>query len=128
MSTWASLMDVQNIAMCSTATDEDLMTAQALIEARANRLFDSTDLGTDDGEWLKRAVAFQTAYLVANPQVLVMMDVKSSSGVAFRDNVENSLIAPAARLALKRLRSMSGTLTFSSPVSRRRTRGFTRGL
>jgi len=68
LATWASLSDVASITNKDVA-EEDLLSAQFIIEMVVNRTPNATKIGQRDLIWLKRAVAYQTAWMKENPDI-----------------------------------------------------------
>lgn len=91
--------------------DSDVQNAQDVLE-----LCTGIDLGSTDPELrfepadlrkLRLAVQWQTAYLVAHPEVLTDIPVKAASangaGLTYRDDLPDLLLAPLARRCLAQL-------------------------
>lgn len=104
---WATVADVTSITGL-TVTPATLAIARGVIETLTG-LFEGVDRPdtTDrDREWLKRAVAYQAAFVKDNPDLFSRIDVTSASqdgeAVAFR-NVDAHLLAPLARKCIRRL-------------------------
>lgn len=111
--TWATTADVTTITG-ATVTDVQLGQANAVIETLTARLYSisATKIGVRDAEWLKRAVAYQSVWMIAQPDYFQRLEVTNI--VEGRKSVgmkELSLIlGPMARMNLKRcswLRSRS---------------------
>jgi hypothetical protein len=122
LESWATTRDVRKI----TGEDVDARTvliAQGVIETYINRVWRTTDLAGRDGIWLKRAVAYQSSYVAANPDLYTgpsgVQSIKQgdntvvyASGRGRADGSE--LVAPLAKLACARLRRASGTVRLNS--------------
>lgn len=106
--TWATAADVVTYTTCTEdeVTDADVTRAQATIDLVAGRLpADAARIGNRDQYWLKLALAYQTAWMLANPDMFERMDVTStatgrSGGVL---NPHALRLAPLALDALKRV-------------------------
>lgn len=104
---WATVADVDDIAGV-TVTDRQLRTARGVIETLIG-LFESVDrpdISDRDREWLRRAVAYEAAFVKDNPDLFSRIDVTSASqdgeSVSFR-NVDAHMLAPLARKCIRRL-------------------------
>jgi hypothetical protein len=104
--TWAQLADVTAITGKSVTADQ-LFQANAIIEMVSGRLYaiSATKIGARNAEWLKRAVAYEAAWIPANPDLFQRLDV---TGIAEgRKNVLLKdlalIVAPLANRALNRL-------------------------
>ena len=105
--TWATINDVRVIAGV-TVTDEQRAIATGIVETLVGVFVGVArpDITDRDLEWLKRAVAYQAAWMVNHPDLFDREDVTSASqdgeSVAFR-NVDAHILAPLARKAIRRL-------------------------
>lgn len=101
----ATPQDVQTIAG-RTVTVEEITRAEMHLELFHGVIVDRPDISDRDREWLKRAVAYQAAWMQGHPDLYEREDVTSVSqdgeSAAFR-NVDAHLLAPLARKALRRL-------------------------
>ena len=104
---WAVVSDVSDLTG-KTVTAEELAQAQAIVEIACART-DTVPEGTilpRDLEWLRRAVAYEAAWITANPDLFTRMEVTTllQDGVEARDLPPDALtLAPLARRALRRL-------------------------
>lgn len=103
---WASVPEVEEITG-TTVTDAQLARAQTMIELRVGRTAAVTSsLRTSALRWLKLAVAYQAAWMSAQPDLFTRTEVEQVGqdgvNVRFRDR-DAQLLAPLARRALKRL-------------------------
>lgn len=109
MTTWATAAEVAEI---TGVTVEDSVVAQAagVIELHTGRLQTDTGLRARDLTWLRRAVAYQAAWMNAQPDALTRSEVKSWSqdGASASQDGEDVVLAPLAKRALRRL-STRGT-------------------
>ncbi len=104
--TWAQLADVVAITG-TTVTADQLSQANSIIEMISGRLYaiSATKIGARNAEWLRRAVAYEAAWIPANPDLFQRLDV---TGIAEgRKNVLLKdlalILAPLANRALNRL-------------------------
>lgn len=103
--TWATTADVLSLTG-KTVTDEQLAQANSVVEVRGGRLYSisATRIGARNTEWLKRAVAYQAAWMLRQPDYFGRMDVTAIS----QDGRSSTLrdggmeLAPLARVALNR--------------------------
>lgn len=111
---WAQASDVMT-ATGATVTDAQIVQAQAVIELRVGRTF-ATTLANDGVtsklrasalHWLSMAVAYQAAWMAAQPDLFTRSDIEgiSQDGVVatFR-GADGLTLAPLAKRALKRLK------------------------
>lgn len=116
MAAWATAADVAEITG-ATVPDETVALAQSVIEARVGRLGDQTAvISTRDLGWLKRAVAFQSAWLTAHPDVLTRIDATSVSqdGASTQVRGDGLVLAPLAKAAIRRV-SWRGSRSIYTP-------------
>lgn len=122
MALLANVEDVQNLTGISVKTDA-IKQASAVIEMFVGRPLDTDRLGTADQGFLKSAVIYQAAWMDSHPEVFSTMNVASINqpdlGVRFRDDPDAHLIAPLARVALRRVswrrsRSVSARSVFAN--------------
>lgn len=103
---WASPTDVDEIAGV-TATDAEVKLAQAVIETVVGRTSDEATarFSARDLSWLKRAVAYQTAWMTAQPDLLTRTETDSQTqdGAHQTYRPDSHVLAPLARRALKKL-------------------------
>lgn len=102
---WATASDVEEITGI-TVTDAQLSQAQAQIELRVGRTASQTStLRTSALVWLRLAVAYQAAWMTAQPDLYTRSEVDSVSqdGASVRWKPDGQMLAPLARRALKRL-------------------------
>lgn len=102
--TWATVEDVATYTG-ATVTSPQLMQANAMIEMFTRRTcvesYDRT--GDRDKVWLKRAVAYQAAWMPGQPDVFTRLDVNTiqegRKAIGLKENT--LLIAPLAKKALR---------------------------
>lgn|SRR5574341_273549 len=80
--TWASLSDVTTYTG-KTVTTTQLNIAQTMIEGLIKRVYRSTDATTSSYYWLQRAVAYQSAYVAAHPDIFNQLDFISMTQDGF---------------------------------------------
>lgn len=106
---WATVAEVTEITSV-TVTDQQLALANTVIELLVGRTADATAIRERDLRWLKRAVAFQAAWSVDQPDLLTRTEtnqqIQDGQHATFRP--DSHLLAPLARRALKKL-SWKGT-------------------
>jgi hypothetical protein len=101
---WASVSDVTEITG-ATVDAETLAQAQGVIELLVGRTADATWIPARDLRWLRRAVAYQAAWMPSQPDLFTRTEVASSSqdGASQVYRPDSHLLAPLARRALKKL-------------------------
>lgn len=104
---WATTQDVTDLTG-KTVDAATLSQAQAIIELMVSRTeaVPLDTIGLRDQNWLRQAVAYQAAWIPANPDLFTRTEVITllQDGVEARDLPSDSLVlAPLARRALKRL-------------------------
>lgn len=102
---FATTQDVRELTGVSV-NDEQIARGQAMVELYSNRGPDAFEsLSTKDQRLIKRATAYQVAYMDAHPELFAQMDVAAQSqtdlSVSFRQDETAALIAPLARMALR---------------------------
>jgi hypothetical protein len=101
---WATTADCTSITGV-TPTDAVLALAQAIIEDHTTRTPDANDsMRLRDLTWLKKAVAWQAAWIPSQPDLLTRMGAKSLSqdGLSWQGrNDVDQFLAPLAQRALK---------------------------
>lgn len=110
LGSWASVDDVATYTGL-TATADQLTRAQAIIDMFAGRTYDAQPrTGTRDQYWLKLAVAYQAAWLTAQPDLYQRIDLAaitmSNRAVALKD--DSLRIAPLAAKALSKVSWLRG--------------------
>lgn len=104
--TWAQIADVLALTGV-TVTQLQLTQANTIIEIFARRLYGvaSTRTGTRDIEWMKRAVAFQAAWMQGQPDFFTRLDVttitEGRKSIGLKE--QTLMVAPMARMALSRV-------------------------
>lgn len=102
---WATTADVQT--MTGQTVSGDVVTqAQTIIEMLVGRTYVATSrIGSRDIEWLKRAVVYQAAWLLGQPDAFQRMDLQSlaTRGRGLMLNPNGITVAPMAKWALKRV-------------------------
>lgn len=102
---WATVADVLTYTK-AVVEDSDVVAAQATIDMRVGRLpADVAKIGTRDQYWLKLAVAYQTAWLVDQPDAFDRIEVTETGGTSNKTSFTDSSLqlAPYAKDALKRV-------------------------
>jgi hypothetical protein len=104
--TWAQLADVTSVTG-QTVTTEQLFMANTIIEIISGRLYavSNTLIGARNKEWLKRAVAYEAAWIPRNPDLFGRLDLTSLSQENRTVGLKelSLVLAPLARHALNRL-------------------------
>jgi len=101
--TWATVADVLNYTG-KTVDGTAVTMAQANIDLVAGRLpADAERIGARDQHWLKLAVAYQAAWLPAQPDAFERLDVTSTGQSSASGDDEWLVLAPFAKWALKRV-------------------------
>jgi len=107
--TWATIADCTAVTG-TTPTAETLALAQSMVEDYVDRE-PSVELTTRDAAALRKAVAYQAAWLPGQPDILSRVKAKSLSqdgmSVTF-DHAADQFLSPFAQRAIKRL-SWMGT-------------------
>lgn len=124
--TWCSVTDVATFTG-QPVTQQDVNTAQQMVEALIRRVWRVTDATKRDYYWLQRATAWQALYVSVHPEVLTMMDVSSMSqdglSIAFRSGASQfqALYAPITlRLLNDLFRATNGTIRYNSAFQKNR--------
>jgi hypothetical protein len=104
---WATITDVDDLTG-ATVTAEEIAIAQAIIEIHVARTEDvpADMMSARDLRWLTRAVAYQTVWVKANPDLFTRIDHVTilQDGVEVRDLPPDALtLAPLAKKAIRRL-------------------------
>lgn len=102
---WASTSDV-TVITGAEVTDQQLAQAQGVIELLVGRTPEANPrMRSKDLTWLKRAVAWEAAWLGSKPDLLTQSDVNSvnQDGATADLKPDAQILAPLARRALKRL-------------------------
>ena len=115
---WATTDDVSLITG-ATVTDGDLARAQSVIEVFVGRTESETStsrMTTAALGWLRKAVAYQAAWMKARPDLFEQVSVKrtSADGQTIEFTGDGQLLAPFAKRALKRL-GWKGTRSIYAP-------------
>jgi len=124
--TWCTADDVPDICNGLTATVTEVQAAQAILEGVIHRVWRATDSARRDYIWLKRACAYQAAYVHEHPEILTMMGIQSWSqdGMSFSlapGFVAKSYLAPMALAQLDALfRGSNSTIRFNSAFQKNR--------
>lgn len=103
---WATPTEVAEITG-QAVTDEQVASAQGVVELFVGRTAEETALiPVRDQGWLRRAVAYQAAWALGQPDLLTRteLDQLHQDGVTASFRPDSHLLAPLARRALKRLR------------------------
>lgn len=101
--TWATIEDVA-AATGVEVPSEVLTQAQAAIDIHARRTYDdAAKTGSRDKYWLKLAVSYQAAWIIAQPDLFQRMNITSlgQNRSITQFGVDAMTIAPLARKALK---------------------------
>lgn len=100
---WATIADVSNLTG-SVVTDAQLSQANAVIELHSGRVYSlaHANTGARDLEWMRRACAYQAAWMLSQPDMFSRMDITSvGSGVGLKE--KGLVLAPLAKQALNRV-------------------------
>lgn len=121
MTDWATAQDVQSLTG-KVVDDLVVLQAQAVIELTSGgrvASLDSTLLSTRNLDWLRRAVSYQAAWMVDQPDLFTRMDVSTMSqdGASATIRRDGLVLAPLARHCLKRL-SWRGMRTIKPSINR----------
>lgn len=104
--TWATAADVASLTG-ATVTDPQLTQANAAIELHAGRLYADavTRTGTRDIEWMRRACAYQAAWMLSQPDMFTRLEMQAISATGRPVPIIASALtlAPLARRALNRV-------------------------
>jgi hypothetical protein len=104
--TWATAADVLSLTD-ATVTDAQLTQANAAIELHAGRLYTdaAARTGTRDIEWMRRACAYQAAWMLAQPDMFTRLEMQAISATGRPVPIIASALtlAPLARRALNRV-------------------------
>jgi hypothetical protein len=103
--TWATTDDVKNTTGIEV-TPAQLAQAATCIDLFAARLYEDKDrVGTRDQYWLKQAVAYQAAWLQANPDVFqrILLETNGTGPSSTKFGVDGLTLAPFAAKALGRV-------------------------
>lgn len=117
---WATIAEVSEITGI-TVDDGQLARAQGVIELAVGRTADATHIGARDLRWLKRAVAYQAAWMKDQADYFTRLDVdRSSQDGASQDYRGRQDLAPLAKTALRKVtwrrsRSVSTESTVGGP-------------
>lgn len=104
--TWATAADVLSLTG-ATVTDAQLTQANAALELHAGRLYTDavTRTGTRDIEWMRRACAYQAAWMLSQPDMFSRIDMSAMTqggrAVGLKDHA--LVLAPNAKRALARV-------------------------
>lgn len=105
--TWCTAADVLSLTGV-TVTDPPTQ-ANAIVELHAGRTYNTVDtplqVGTRDIEWMKRAVAYQAAWMASQPDMYSRMELTGAPTARGSVPLHESALtlAPLARRALKRV-------------------------
>jgi hypothetical protein len=103
--TWATTEDVKNVTGIEV-TSTELVQAGFCIDLFAVRLYEDKDrIGTRDQYWLMQAVAYQAAWLQANPDVFqrLLLESDGSGASTTKFGADGLVLAPFAAKALGRV-------------------------
>lgn len=105
--TWCTVQDVQQLTG-KTVTDEDVQQATGIIEMTSGgrvASMDPTTVTARNLDWLRRAVAYQAAFMVEYPDYFSRMDVSAftQDGTSATIRPDGLVLSPLARRCLKRL-------------------------
>ena len=116
---WASESDVSEITGI-TVTAETLARAQSTIEVIVGRVeseLSTANMRGSDKVWLKKAVAYQAAWMSDQPDLFTRSSVEAlggASGDSVKFSPDGQTLAPFARKALRRL-GWKGTRSIYTP-------------
>lgn len=108
--TWCTVDDVL-LFTGKAVTDAQLAQASAAVELHIGRTYYETvshpdggslKVGRRDREWLRRACAYQCAWMLAQPDMFQRLELEQANGVGRLGNTA-LVLAPLARKALKRV-------------------------
>ena len=111
---WATGADVA--ALTGTPADDEKLAqaqAQALVELHVGRTeaLATAELSDRDLDWLRRGVAYQSAWIAGQPDLFTRLDVRqlAQDGMSTTFAPDGLVLAPLARQVLRRLSWMGGT-------------------
>lgn len=121
MTNWAAALDVQQLTG-KVVGDDDVLQAQAVVELLGGALVTAAGasvLSTRNLDWLRRAVAYQAAFMVEYPDYFTRMDVSvfTQDGTSATIKADGLVLAPLARRCIKRL-SWRGMRTLHPSINR----------
>lgn len=103
---WASLTDVAALTG-AVVTDAQLTQANAVVEMHSGRVYSQAiaRTGSRDAEWMRRACAYQAAWMLAQPDVFTRLEMQAISATGRPVPIIASALtlAPLARRALNRV-------------------------
>lgn len=104
--TWATVADVSSLTAVDVS-DPGVNQANAVIELHAGRLYvdAASRTGTRDTEWMRRACAYQAAWMASQPDMFSRLDLNAinQEGRAVGLKETALVLAPLARKALGRV-------------------------
>lgn len=115
---WATTDDVSTVTG-TTVTDEQLAQAQSVVELFVGRTESEAStlrMTTAALGWLRKAVAYQAAWMKGRPDLFEQVAVKRTSqeGQSVEFTADGQILAPFAKRALKRL-GWKGTRSIYAP-------------
>jgi hypothetical protein len=115
---WASESDVSDITGIEVSA-ETVARAQSTIETIVGRMeseLSTVNMRSSDLSWLKKAVAYQAAWMSDQPDLFTRSGVEqlSQDGASVRPTPDGQTLAPFARKALRRL-GWKGTRSIYTP-------------
>jgi hypothetical protein len=104
--TWATVDDVISLTGADVSSTQ-LARANAAIELHTGRLYTdaATRTGTRDLEWMRRACAYQAAWMLSQPDMFARLDLSAvtQEGRAVGLKEHALVLAPLAKRALARV-------------------------
>lgn len=122
MANWATATDVAQLTG-KVVQDSDVMMAQSVIEVTSGgriSAMDTTSLSARNLDWLRRAVAYQAAFMVEFPDYFTRMDMMEMSqdgASATARTPDTFVLAPLAVRCMKRF-SWRGMRTIVPSINR----------
>ncbi|MEU9819209.1 hypothetical protein ACIGG9_16040 [Pseudonocardia alni] len=104
---WASVADVATLTG-QTVTSADALMAQSVVEMFAGRTYEATSrISRRDLKWLRKAVAYEAAWIPENPDLFERLDLLEISGNTGSSSLpltaKAMVLAPMARWSLTRV-------------------------
>ena len=104
--TWATVADVSSLTGADVSST-DIARANTVIELHTGRLYTdaATRTGTRDLEWMRRACAYQAAWMLSQPDMFSRLDLNAinQEGRAVGLKEHALVLAPLAKRALARV-------------------------
>lgn len=104
--TWATASDVVSLTG-QGVTQTQLEQANGVIELHAGKIYTlaAVNTGTRDAEWMRRACAYQAAWMLSQPDMFARLDLNAltQEGRAVGLKEHALVLAPLAKRALNRV-------------------------